>query len=97
MTYLAGITDSQEGTLSETKIANFNFEAKCEQALADVMAIVDRFPDEQDGFAVLLGAIVTVCKRQGWGRGQTSFITAEALAGMWSSFEATKRLGRLDA
>jgi hypothetical protein len=83
--------------MSEEKIAEFNFGAKCDQALADVMVIVDSFPDQQDGFAVLLGAIVTVCKRQGWGRGQTSFVTAEALAGMWSSFEITKRGGRLDS
>jgi hypothetical protein len=32
-------TDSEGGTLSEEKIADFNFEAKCDQALADVIAI----------------------------------------------------------
>jgi hypothetical protein len=76
-----------EGTLSEEKTRDFEFEAKCDQALADIMAVMDRFSEEQDSYAVLLGAIITICKRQGWGKGQTTFVTATALDRLWPSFD----------
>jgi hypothetical protein len=99
VTYFDGIADSLEGTLSEEKITNFNFEAKCDQALADIMAVVDRFPEEQeqDAYAVLLGAIIAICRRQGWGKGQTTFVTSTAIDKLWSSFGQETKKPRLDA